>query len=209
MLGRRMGELLSISSSPSGGALAADATTSALPEDLAALLAARNGFSAFESALHVFHTGGKEESGSLEAWNAATGWRSDYEGLDEGLLFFAEDVFGIQFAIRDELIYTFDPETGGREVCARSIEEWAGKILDNYDELTGFPLAHQWQMENGRLPAGARLVPKIPLVLGGTFELDNLYAMDAADSMTMRASIAKQIRDLPDGTTVTFRVTDS
>jgi len=41
-------------------------------------------------------------------------------------------------------------------------------------------------------------------VLGGEFEVENLFAMPASDAMSYRGVIAAQIRDLPDGATVTL-----
>lgn len=58
------------------------------------------------------------------------------------------------------------------------------------------------------MPIGSRLLPKQLFVLGGSFDVDNLYALDAVKGMQLRAEIARQIRDLPDGTSVTLRLTD-
>ena len=43
------------------------------------------------------------------------------------------------------------------------------------------------------------LLPKIPFVFGGKYEIENLYPVDDLKGMLFRASIAKQIRGLPDG----------
>ena len=175
--------------------------------ELADLLGDRNGFYAFASALHVFASGAESAAGgSLEAWNDPDGWRSAYGGLVDGYLFFAEDVLGSQFAIRDDRIHTFDPETGQFEVLASSVEDWADQLLTDYDVLTGYPLARDWQQEHGALPPGKRLVPKIPFVLGGDFVTSNVYAADAAEGMRVRGDLALQLRDLPDGAKVRYRV---
>ena len=89
--------------------------------------------------------------------------------MAEGLLFFAEDAFGGQFALRDEHVVTFDPETGEAQALASSIEDWADQLLADFEFLTGQPLAHDWQARNGALPPGERLVPKVPFVLGGEY----------------------------------------
>lgn len=82
------------------------------------------------------------------------------------LSFFAEDVFGGRFCIKNSKVYTFDPETGSLEYLADDIESWAQILLSDYEVLTGYPLAHQWQKQNGQLAAGKRLLPKVPFVLG-------------------------------------------
>ena len=108
--------------------------------------------------------------------------------------FFAEDVFGGQFCIKDENIYTFDPETAALAYLAEDIEGWAAAIINDYEVLTGYLLAHQWQEQYGQLPPKKRLLPKIPFVAGGAFRLDNLYLADAVEGMKFRADIACQIK---------------
>src|SRR5690348_11185013 len=60
------------------------------------MLEQKNGFYAFEYALHVLPLSSDTESG-LEGWNAESLWRNGYEDLAEGLLFFAEDILQDQF----------------------------------------------------------------------------------------------------------------
>jgi hypothetical protein len=133
-------------------------------------------------------------------------WRDAYGGMADGLFFFAEDVFGTQFAVREGEIVTFDPETAAVAHVAESIEQWASLLLDDYEFLTGYPVAAEWQALHGRLPARTRLVPKKPFVVGGDYVVGNLYALDAVEGMRFCASLAVQIRDLPDGTKVRFTI---
>jgi hypothetical protein len=51
------------------------------------------------------------------------------------------------------------------------------------------------------------LIPKIPFVLGGKYEVDNLYAGNIVDAMRFRASLARQISAIPDGTAITISTT--
>ena len=85
---------------------------------------------------------------------------------------------------------------------AYDFEGWAQMILNQYESETGYPLAHEWQILNGRLDFGKRLLPKKPFLIGGSFEIDNLFAMDAVSGMRLRGEIAQQIATLPDGTVV-------
>lgn len=177
-----------------------------LADQLLRMLCQRNGFYALESALHVFPTHSSQNEIGIYDWNESALWRSGYKGMADGCLFFAEDVFGGQFCIKDSKVYTFDPETGSLEYLADDIESWVQILLCDYEVLTGYPLAHQWQKQNGRLPAGKRLLPKVPFVLGGEFVLDNLYLADAVEGMRFRADIASQIKDLPDGAQIKFNI---
>jgi hypothetical protein len=179
-----------------------------LHELVSSVLSHADGFYAFESALHVFPLTGTSGILGIDSWNAADLWRNHYGGMADGFLFFAEDVFGGQFGIKEEVVYSLDPETGETSPLARSVDEWARKILDDYEFMTGYPLAHQWQVANGVLSVGERLLPKKPFVLGGEYSVANLVAMGAVKSMRFRGDLAVQIRDLPDGASITFKIVD-
>ncbi len=207
-------KLLSIATSATSVAVvqkasASTAQSSKLIDDLIQMLSKRNGFYVFEAALHVFpwvDPASQESVVGLQAWNEKSLWRDWYKGLTDGLLFFAEDIFGGQFAIRGNEIISFDPESGEMEVLAASLEGWAAELLLNYPRLTGYPLAHSWQLLNGPVPHGKRLLPKIPFILGGKYEVDNLYAVDAVKGMRYRGELWEQLRDLPDGAQVRLKV---
>lgn len=165
----------------------------------------KNGFFAFESALEVFPIGECQVNYSFCEWNRSENWRSHYHDLNPEGLCFAQDVFGTQFLIADK-IYSFDPETGQTTLFGESLEVWAEQILTDFEVLTGQPIAHAWQSENGPIPKGSRLVPITPFVLGGAYDINNLVAMDAVTGMRLRAALALQIRDLPDGTEVIYEI---
>src|SRR6185436_12027820 len=133
-----------------------------LRKELIALLCEKNGFYAFESALHVFHTQSTQSEANLENWNARNLWRYEYDDMTEGMFFFAEDVFGNQFCMSRGAIHLFDAETGLVDRFADTLEDWAERVLNDFELATGYPLAREWQMKNGALPAGKRLMPKIP-----------------------------------------------
>lgn len=196
--------LLSISSA-SIGAPSVPVPAGVAPS-LAALLRARNGFYAFESALHVFHVGAPAQELDLATWNADDTWRREYGDKLEGHLFFAEDIFGCQFSEHDGSIFSFDPEIGELELIAGSLDDWCARIMSDHSELTGWTLAHKWQAVYGPLRRGDRLVPKIPFVLGGDFVIENLASMQAVKGMKLRGHIWQQIQELPDGAQVRFVV---
>jgi len=75
-----------------------------------------------------------------------------------------------------------------------------------YRALTGYPLLHEWQEKNGALPVGRRLMPKVPFVLGGDYSLAYLYSPAAVSAMKSRGNLARQLKGVPDGSQVEFRV---
>ena len=206
-----LGKLLSNSSSPLSDhkpeiSAQSRRLAGALVDPLLGVLYQRNGFYSLERALHFFPTHSSLSEIGICDWNENSLWRDRYKNLANDCVFFAEDAFGGQFCIKDSRVYIFDPETGSLEYLADDIGGWAQAIVNDYEALTGYPLAHQWQIKNGQIPAGKRLLPKLPFILGGEFEIDNLYLADAVKGMISRANIANQIKDFPDGTKIKFNV---
>jgi hypothetical protein len=176
-------------------------------DQICQLLLVRNGFFALDNALHVFPLGKTDLGYDLITWNASDTWRQDYGNLADGLMFFAEDAFGEQFAVKDDAIVRFNPETGESKYFASSIDDWLSALLSKPNVETGYPLAKQWQEQNRPLAGNERLIPKTLFVVGGKFQVDNLYALDAVKAMQFRAYIALQIKGLPDGTQIQLEVT--
>jgi len=201
---RAVERLLSISSEPLATSPTSDPVfikTYRLGLELLHLLQKKNGFYCFENALHVFPISSRDCM-SLEEWNSDSLWRTGYGELADGLLFFAEDIFQRQFCLSEEGVIRFDSETGKRTPMAVTIENWAEKLLQNYAAETGWRFASQWQAQNGHVPPGKRLMPKIPFFLGGAYSLENLWIGEAVEGMRFKADLALQTRDVPDGSKV-------
>lgn len=172
------------------------------------LLDKKNGFYAFEKALHVFPSQCDTLVMTLERWNTHSTWKSGFSIDLADILFFAEDIFANQFGICDEKIVRFNPETAEMESHSETLDNWASTILNDYDYETGYSIAHSWQESYGLIPDGQRLFPKIPFVLGGQFDHTNLYLMDEVKGMHFLAELSNQISELPDGTEVQLKVSD-
>ncbi len=176
--------------------------------ELEALLARRNGFYAFESALHFLPSGRASGVIDLDLWNSASLWRDAYGSLTDGCLFFAEDAFGGQFCIYEDAVFRFDPETADKKMFAKNLAQWSGRILADFSVETGYLLAHEWQLLHGQLAPGTRLFPKYPFVLGGAFCLENLRMFDSVAGMRFLGEIARQIHHQPDGAKINIKIVD-
>jgi hypothetical protein len=174
-------------------------------QELADMLNLINGFYAYESALFVRPLHNAVPPLGLLEWNARDCWVTNYPDDLSDVLFFAEDVFGGQYCIRKGSICTFNPETGVFEEMNTSLDAWANDVITDHNFRTGFSLAHSWQVQNAPLQPGRRLIPKVPFVLGGKYEVNNLHSLDEVNGMLFRASIANQIRDLPDGAEIVLK----
>ena len=192
-------ELVSLGRSPLGPPMLVDLGTGLFGE-LAALLAHTNGFTVFNAGIQVFHAGDEGLGPELGTWNLDETWRYTYGPLTDGLYFFAQDLFGVQFAIEDRRrVSRFDPETGDRTTIGASLDDWADWLLAAPEERGARSFAKRWQDTHGPLGHDKRLVPRTFFVLGGGYDEDNLIVKDAVTCMRVRGPIARQVHDLPDG----------
>ena len=178
-----------------------------LPKELYRFLSCANGLFAFESALMIRPLVCENDIQSVFEWNERDLWKSKYYN-DQILntLFFAEDAFGCQFGYFENQIYFFDSETGELDFLCKTFNEWSELIVSECRQYTGYQLMHEWQVKNGSIAQGNRLCPKLPFVLGGQYEIDNLYSIPALEGMLLRTNIAVQIRDLPDGSEIQLKI---
>lgn len=176
--------------------------------ELLSLLRQRNGFFAFESSLHVYPLAASSSGLDLRQWNDRDTWKASYgSSAPEDALFFAQDIFGNQFGICNNRIIIFYSESAESETIARSVEEWAEVVLSDWKGFTGYDLSHEWQLQlRESLAEDERLIPKIPFVLGGKYDVDNLYKGQIVAAMRFRGSLVGQISRIPDGANIKLRV---
>ena len=158
-------------------------------------------------AIRVFGDVG-EQLPSRGDWNDPTGWKSKYvaPGIAVPGAIIAEGFLGDQYAVVDALVVRWDPETGETESTGMSADSWYAQMREDASSLELVWLLEEWERSNGPLPVTQHLAPKLFFVLGGAFEVDNLYAADAESDLASRAQLARQIRDLPDGAEVKLNV---
>lgn len=168
----------------------------------------KNGFLAFDRSLRVFAADPHVHDLSLSRWNSPRLWRDHYGSLADELLFFADDIFGVQFCVKEGEVFSFEPETGALERLADDLEGWGALMLTETDYYTGRPIASAWQEQFGALEPTQRLIPTLLFTLGGEFTLGNLSAKDATLGMKIRGPIAQKIHGLPDGTKIRFVIED-
>ncbi|MFJ8932114.1 SMI1/KNR4 family protein [Streptomyces sp. NPDC102364] len=168
--------------------------------ELAALLTRHNGLTVFDAGVQVFRAGAEGLGPDLQTWNDPRLWKHTYEGLADGLLCFAQDLFGTQFALdNDGHVVRFDPETAERTPLGDSLENWAQWLLADPDLHGTHAFATRWQDQHGPLPHDQRLIPRHFFTLGGAYEDHNLVAKEAAQCMRIRGPLAQTVYSLPDG----------
>lgn len=129
--------------------------------------------------------------------------KKDFAELARGLNCFAQDVFGNQFAFKDGGVVFFNIETGEQEPISKNFGSWVDTIFNDIDYYTGISLINLLEPNvKEDLSHGFRLCPKYPFVLGGEYQLDNLYLKYFDENIKYNSSIAKQIYNLKDGQSI-------
>lgn len=147
-----------------------------------------------ERSLWVFS---QEESQEIAA---ACDFASTAEKFELEALPFGSDVYGDLWASGlDGRVHRIWTETFEPIEEYASIAAWADTIVKESDPQLGWGMLSDWEGENGELPAGSRLAPKIPFVLGGQYAVSNLYSLAFTEILRFRRYFATQIEDLPDG----------
>ena len=171
------------------------------------LLKRHDGLVAFDGGLRVFGVTGQVVA-DVATWNKPDGWRAAYGELADQLLFFAEDVFGNQFAFAEGRIVRFLAETGEQEFMADSFEEWLRTILADPEEELSLWLLRAWRTPGNAVQTGEHLCPKMPFIAGGAYEPENLYVLDRAASMIFKGDFASQTKNVPDGGRIRLKVVE-
>lgn len=131
-----------------------------------------------------------------------------YGAMIEGFQCFGCDIFANQFAFKDGLVFTINIETGDTKYVADSFKSFWELVYTDYDLITGRSIMNAWEDKYSTIEMGNRLTPKIPFVIGGEYSPENIYQSEIKSILGFNASLAKQIRDLPDGTPVQLEVVD-
>ncbi len=121
-------------------------------------------------------------------------------------IFFAQEIFGNQFGFSPKGIIFFNIETGEKEIIGSTFSDWIDVLLDDLDFYSGHLIVEQWQNIHSVLSYDMRLCAIKPFVIGGAYEIENLYSCLFPQYISTNANIARQIYDLPEGTKVNLKL---
>jgi hypothetical protein len=176
--------------------------------DHKSLLSKHNGLTAFDGGLRIFGTVPQVLPG-LQDWNKKDGWRLEYrELIKKNLVFFAEDVFGNQFAFDGARVVYFDVENGRATPFANSFSDWLSIILEDPVDTLQLVRYKNWLKKGERLEPSEHLCPTYPFVVKADPPLHELYRVSSAQDMRYKGHFAYQIKDVPDGAQIKIKVTD-
>lgn len=164
--------------------------------ELETVLHLRDGFRAVGGALLVRPSTTVGTTMGLSDWNRLSGWRKPYSASSE-LLFFAEDIFGHQFALYRDEVVRFDPERGEFEHFAFKLERWASRVIEERIKLGALELLAREKLCKPALETTQKLQPNAPRIRPGTESLRYIVRSDV-DLMTRYARLFRELSKDPD-----------
>lgn len=180
-----------------------------LPSDLSDLLQSVNGFVQFGGALHVRGVCTLPEWHSLGyAWESTDAFCRHYRSVKKSDVPFAQNAFGDQYIIRDKVVYRLDTECDEIESLEMGLKTFLKEAQsDPIAFLNLEPLEEYWG-QGGALEPGQLLSVMPPFVVAQPDTTHSYRAINMLDRLRFLADFAKQIRDLPDGEAVTFKLNE-
>jgi hypothetical protein len=138
----------------------------------------------------------------IEDWNQLTLWRRPYVRAT-ALLFFAETVMGVQFALHKDEVVELDPVTGLWQHVGFGLDRWAEHVMADPAAL-GADAVAAWVSEHGPLLPSQRLQPRLPPQWQEEgADAPELRVIEDLELMRRYARLHKETREhpgvLPDG----------
>jgi len=165
-----------------------------------------NGGFFFGNSLQIYSVGDVNEFNDIGVVNQYI--KINYSDMLQNEFFFAQDIFGNQFGFSTRDIVFFNIETGEKEYIAKGFCDWIDLILNDLEYYLGTKIIEKWNSKTTNISYNERLCPTIPFVMGGEYEVENLYASPFPSYILANANIANQINNLPDGTNIEINPTD-
>lgn len=180
-----------------------------LPSDLATLLQSVNGFIQFGGVLHLRGACQTPDWHSLNhAWETVDAFHRHYRTVKNTDVPFAQSALGDQYFIRDHVVYRLDTECDEIESLDMNLKTFLESVQgDPIGALNLEPLEEFWD-QGGALQPGQLLSVMPPFVLAQPDTKYSYRAISAMDRLRFLADFAKQVRDLPDGATISLKVVE-
>ena len=180
-----------------------------LPANLAGLLRQINGFIQFHGGLHVRGACHEPDWHSLrDAWDGEAAFWRLYPEVNQADVPFAEDCMGDQFLLRDGVTHKLAAETGEVESLGVGLREFFEAVAADPVEFLSLHPLMQHQQDGGQLEPGKLLLASPPFCIKESADGVSLAPISAGELRRFLADMAAQLRDMPDGGEIEFRVVD-
>lgn len=173
-----------------------------LPDGIQGLLRENNGFILHDGAFHLRGVCDHPNWHSLRhAWTGDHSFSRLYATVTTSDIPFAEDAFGDQFLWRDGRVLRLFSETGLLDQVAKSLGEFLHQIDTQTMEYLNFN--PEMKLEPGML---WHVYP--PFVCNSLTPNRSFKAVPTVELRAFNANLAEQLKDLPDGTKIEYKMID-
>jgi hypothetical protein len=173
-----------------------------LPTDLLRVLSDTNGFILHEGAVHFRGACLAPEWHSLRAaWRGSNAFHTFYPDVRPSDIPFAQDQVGDQFLIREGVVLRLFAETGEVERLADGLQDFFSRLRSDVEGFLNVGLGH-------RMQPGQLLHAYPPFCFRESGAGASLAPLPASEVILFHADLARQIRDVPDGGRVEFKLRD-
>jgi hypothetical protein len=179
-----------------------------LPDEYRDLLAHTNGYVAYHGGLHVRGACMNPSWHSLRAaWDGESAVSRLWPTVSRDDIPFAEDALGDQFILRKGLVHRLSGETGELESLGVDLVRFDAAVhADPIEYLNLAPLV-SFRADGQELQPGQLLSVYPPYCVSSEDTHRSFAAISTHDRLGFLASLAAQIRTLPDGTAIQFDIT--
>jgi hypothetical protein len=178
-----------------------------LPDNYRNLLEVTNGYVAYYGGLHVRGACLLPKWHSLRvAWSGHEAIHRLFTQVRPDDIPFAEDALGDQFVIRQGTVWKVSGETGEIVSLERTLAEFDAAVRADPDGFLELGPLHQFRSEGGKLEPGQLLSVSPPFVFRESAAGISLRAIPGDERRRFLSQLAREIRDVPDGASVRFRV---
>lgn len=172
-----------------------------VPEDLYQLLRQVNGFILRHGALHVRGGCAAPDWHSLRrVWRGEQAFHEAYHAVRPEDVPFAQDLFGDQFLLRRGVVWRLFAETGEMEEAADSLGEFMARINEDIDAFLN--------VGDARVEPGQLMLAYPPFCFDGPASKSTFSAVSTLEVIAFHANIAGQLKDVPEGAKIEFKVED-
>lgn len=173
-----------------------------LPQDLFRILSQVNGFILHEGVLHVRGASSNPEWHSLRvAWQGPKSFAALYPDVRKTDIPFAQDIVGDQFLLRDGAVVRLAAETGEIEPLCDSLQKFLEGVRNDIESFLNAGLSHKVQ-------PGQLLYAYPPFCCDNGGKGASLGPVPASELIPLHADFARQIRNVPDGGQIQFKVVE-
>ena len=171
-----------------------------VPKPLLDILSSVNGFILHYGVIHFRGACHSPEWHSLrQAWRGQSAFSELYEEVEVIDVPFAEDQFGDQFLMRNGAILHLSAETGDVKHFCTNLDAFFAGIHADVENFLNASLNH-------RLEPSQLLLAYPPFCMKESGRGASLKACPTAEVIAFHASLARQIRDVPDGGQIEIRL---